>query len=1049
VNGLLLVIPAESLIKDTADTIEKKASRIAKQLDTVQRTLGVRFPVFVVITKADLVNGFREFFDSVQDPALQHQMLGWSNPAGLDDAFDPEAVDEHLRVVERRLSRRRLGLMLDPVNTDNPKARRTDQVDALYAFPDALTRIAPRLKQYLSMIFVQGEWSVKPLFLRGIYFTSSMREGSALDADLANALGIPVDQLPEGRVWERDRAFFLRDLFMGKVFRERGLVTTGANTTRLRRARAAIIALVGFVGLSALGGLTWLGSSSLRNSVERPSTFWNAVSRAYTKGAVPVDPVIGSGGPDKHLLPIVQKLLPADVFYQYRGDAGEDSGDLVKISQAKSENQRRAAFTTELRSAAEARIGVPTIFKPVAAATGDATGNLLERERLRAAKSLIRASVLVPLLDATRSRLLVDSDEFQPSWSGQATAALQQLQAVNSLKNSVSDGSTAPGSAPSIAKAGVDALLRYALLGTDQYERDGVAADVPLIAEAINWSLEGEDPAVIASSLGRSRDVQIIRDAKRTMADVGASASTAAQTSQPAQPATPNPSASTAKPTAATLGAGERLTVSSIAAKVAEAAAGDAAGKRPAMPLGAKRDEFDARYAPEAMARIAGPMIAAKADASETTPAREADIAAIDGYLENYAEYWTRTVWLEARPDPATRWPALQGAIAANAQVWKHHGPLEQLCKRVGAAAGLPAEKLGATNIPTHVRAALERAKRAADDAQATLANASFERAMEAMIAKWRGLGADAGGAMSTLTSGLGADASGATDYFAVAFGPGDQPDFAQAYWRWVSIDLARALRRESVASGGADGVQTVRAALEQLRFPLGSMEATATLEGLVAPMPGAGLGAFGASVQAAAALAGTPGPATGPTGDAAINSEIQALLAKPPRAATSAEADQLARAAKWLKLTPGLPTAGSPAKVKVSMLWNKPPATGEASVKDAVSGVRLISGETDIRASAGDQPSPLAEINWPSATLTLEWTLKGGQRIVQRWGSGWGVPALLAQNPSETDAANPRIRDVKLRVPTLPGQAGAEASSLWLRLEFDRDLPAKDELPR
>ena len=50
-----------------------------------------------------------------------------------------------------------------------------------------------------------------------------MREGSALDSDLAEALGRPIESLPEGRIWERDRAYFLRDLFMQKVFKEKGL----------------------------------------------------------------------------------------------------------------------------------------------------------------------------------------------------------------------------------------------------------------------------------------------------------------------------------------------------------------------------------------------------------------------------------------------------------------------------------------------------------------------------------------------------------------------------------------------------------------------------------------------------------------------------------------------------------------------------------------------------------------------------------------------------------------------------------------------------------
>ena len=61
INGMVLVIPADSLIKDSVESIERKAGKIAQQLDLIQRTLEVRFPVFVVVSKCDLVSGFREF----------------------------------------------------------------------------------------------------------------------------------------------------------------------------------------------------------------------------------------------------------------------------------------------------------------------------------------------------------------------------------------------------------------------------------------------------------------------------------------------------------------------------------------------------------------------------------------------------------------------------------------------------------------------------------------------------------------------------------------------------------------------------------------------------------------------------------------------------------------------------------------------------------------------------------------------------------------------------------------------------------------------------
>lgn len=77
VNGVFLVIPSDSLIKDTADEIEEKASKIARQFDVIQRTLDVRFPVFVIISKSDLIHGFRDFFENIEDPQLQHQIMGW------------------------------------------------------------------------------------------------------------------------------------------------------------------------------------------------------------------------------------------------------------------------------------------------------------------------------------------------------------------------------------------------------------------------------------------------------------------------------------------------------------------------------------------------------------------------------------------------------------------------------------------------------------------------------------------------------------------------------------------------------------------------------------------------------------------------------------------------------------------------------------------------------------------------------------------------------------------------------------------------------------
>ena len=385
INGLLLTIPVESLIRDSPEEMEQKAGKIARQLETIQRELGVRFPVFVLVTKCDLINGFREFFEGLDDPRAQQQMLGWSNPAPLDAPFRPELVDDHLRTVVQRLWRRRLGLLQDPVAVA-PGARRIDETDRLYDFPHSLSALAPRLRRYLETIFVAGEWTSRPLFLRGIYFTSSIREGAALDEELAQAIGVPVEQLPAGRAWEREHSYFLRDLFLDKVFREDGLVTRATNTDRMLFHRKLLLFGAGVAGLLALLGFGLMGYRSLQESVLGQSGFWARACEGWSNGA---------------WQPIVTPDPAGSGLFKYQGDQPVGSG-LTEETRAQfgRGNLTIAEFHSALRELASQPLGVPWIFQPFTL-----VGKNPDRDRQTAQRILFENGVIKPLLDATRQKM--------------------------------------------------------------------------------------------------------------------------------------------------------------------------------------------------------------------------------------------------------------------------------------------------------------------------------------------------------------------------------------------------------------------------------------------------------------------------------------------------------------------------------------------------------------------------------------------------------------------------------------------------------------------
>jgi hypothetical protein len=407
INGVILAIPANSLLVDTADEVNRKADKIAREFKVIQKTLGLRFPVFVLVTKSDLICGFREFFENMDDPQLkaQYQMLGWSNPAPLEEPFRLESVGEGLKSVGDRLRRRRLTFLLDPVGAESPEETRTDQVDALYPFPDGLERIAPRLKRYIDVIFGGDAFSDKPPFLRGLYFTSAMREGSSIDAELAEAMGIPVTSLVDTRHWERNRAYFLRDLFQKKVFCEAGLVTGAANPQLQHRLRKAAVLAAGFAAALLLGYWTWSSATEFNEVVGKSRDYWNAAAQPEYWGPSPwtrapyFAPVVKSDGTwdDRPIRPAPQPEVSVSQFHR----------DLCEKSKE------------EIRP--------PAVFWLVAKGFGD-----LEKDRRKARQLLFEQSVLRPVVDRCRDLMLQSKEPAKAApapdfWSDAHTEALAEL----------------------------------------------------------------------------------------------------------------------------------------------------------------------------------------------------------------------------------------------------------------------------------------------------------------------------------------------------------------------------------------------------------------------------------------------------------------------------------------------------------------------------------------------------------------------------------------------------------------------------------------------
>ncbi len=251
INGVLVVIPCTSLLEDSPEEQEKKAANIRSKLLHVQRTLQIRFPVFIMVTKADRVLGFSEFFSKL-DPVDQQQLFGWSSPEGPGKAWDPESFDGVYDAIVERLYKLRLKLLADE---ENPA-----QADKLYVFSEEFRALKAPLKAYLKTVFQQTRFD-EPFAFRGFYVSSGVQQGRPIaqaTRDLLEAPGGASEGVIESleSIFKKSRAFFIRHFYEKKVFPEQGLITRTAaaeaqqrRTLWLVRGLGALVLLLFLVGM--------------------------------------------------------------------------------------------------------------------------------------------------------------------------------------------------------------------------------------------------------------------------------------------------------------------------------------------------------------------------------------------------------------------------------------------------------------------------------------------------------------------------------------------------------------------------------------------------------------------------------------------------------------------------------------------------------------------------------------------------------------------------------------------------------------------------------
>ena len=76
INGLIVAVGADTLASKREEELRLEAGELRKRIDEAIREFGVDFPIYILITRCDLIEGFTEFFGCLPEH-VQRQVFGY------------------------------------------------------------------------------------------------------------------------------------------------------------------------------------------------------------------------------------------------------------------------------------------------------------------------------------------------------------------------------------------------------------------------------------------------------------------------------------------------------------------------------------------------------------------------------------------------------------------------------------------------------------------------------------------------------------------------------------------------------------------------------------------------------------------------------------------------------------------------------------------------------------------------------------------------------------------------------------------------------------
>ncbi|MCA2015842.1 type VI secretion system membrane subunit TssM [Vibrio tritonius] len=228
-NGIVLALDVSHLATASATERKAYASLLRARIREVMETLSTRLPVYIALTKLDLLYGFEPFFKHYSK-SEREEVLGFTFSLESIEQLD-HWLDEFSKDYGKFVSR---------INDILPEAvadtMPLDERNAIYSFTRQMAGLKDILLQFFEEALASDQFSTSAL-VRGAYFTSVYQQGvptNAFDDAASRRYGL-THAVNRAQHAKNSTVYFTQKLFNNIIYPEAGLASDNFRVTRQKR----------------------------------------------------------------------------------------------------------------------------------------------------------------------------------------------------------------------------------------------------------------------------------------------------------------------------------------------------------------------------------------------------------------------------------------------------------------------------------------------------------------------------------------------------------------------------------------------------------------------------------------------------------------------------------------------------------------------------------------------------------------------------------------------------------------------------------------------